>query len=530
MRLRTILMAAAGAGVVLGASWLAHRSEAAEALPSAPTFDRSTRPDLPNRFTRPDNPQLFDARVRAFRDQEIGSMKMRGRFTVAVGGDIISTFPIAQLDDPAVQAVFSIVRGADVGVGNSETNIVDYAKAGCCLGGMMGPKETAVDMKAMGFDMVNKASNHIADTGVAILPENLEILREAGIVAAGSGRNLQEARAPAYFATPKGRAAIVGSYAGVVACHQCAPESDNTGSDMFPAQWASYQLGFSYGMSGLNPLRVTRYHILPQADFDTLRGIDTASRAARGQRPPAAGDTLNFNGAWYKVGPAEDRGTANYSIYPDDIAQIERGVRNGKEQADFLSVLVHSHQSRGPGAREPNHIIEYAHRVIDNGADLFARSGPWEVRGIEIYKGRPIFYGLGLMVGAHMNTPVGYDRYRDHGLDPFATEFTDTELNWTSWYGPNVIVEPDRANIRSMEAAVAEAVFQDGRLTQVIVTPMQLGYDRPMSQMGIPKIATGAVAQRILTRVQEMSKVLGTNLVIKGDKGSIRIGPDGRSL
>ena len=533
MRLRKTYLLIAGAGIAAAGLWLggSDRTIAAE-TPQAgpPPYDRSTRPDLPSRFTRPDNPQVFDARVKEFRDREISQMKMRGRFTVAVGGDIISTFPIAQLEDPALQAILNIVRGADIGVGNSEANIVDYAKAGCCLGGMMAPKETAADMKAMGFDMVNKASNHIADTGVSILPENLEILREAGIAYAGSGRNLQEARAPGYMSIPKGRAAIVGSYAGVVACHQCAPDSDNSGSDMWPAQFASYQLGFAYGMSGLNPLRVTRYNVVPQADFDMLRGFDTANRAARGQRPAAAGQTLNLNGAWYKVGPEEDRGTASYSIYPDDLMQIERSVRNGKEQSDFLSVLVHAHQSRGPGPREPDHLVAYAHGVIDNGADLFARSGPWELRGIEIYKGRPIFYGLGLMVASHMNTPVGYDRYRDNQQDPFASEFTDTELNWVSWYGPNVIAETDRANIRSMESAVAEAVYQDGKLVEVVVTPMQLGYDRPMSQMGIPRIATGAVAQRILIRIQTMSKALGSNLVIKGDKGTIRIGADGRSL
>jgi poly-gamma-glutamate synthesis protein (capsule biosynthesis protein) len=233
------------------------------------------------------------------------------------------------------------------------------------------------------------------------------------------------------------------------------------------------------------------------------------------------------------AGSPENRGTASYTIYPDDLQQIERSVRNGKEQSDFMVVGIHAHESRGNvrGQVEmpPDFLIEYARRSIDNGADLFAGTGPWSLRGIEIYKGRPIFYGLSLMVGSSNNTPIGYDRYRDHGLDPFNTEFTDVEMNWTSWFGPNIINETNRSNIGGSESAVAEAVFQDGKLVEVIVTPMELFYNRPMSQMGIPRIATGEVAQRILTRLQQLSKPLGTNVSIKGDKGYIRIGPDGGS-
>ena len=39
--------------------------------------------------------------------------------------------------------------------------------------------------------------------------------------------------------------------------------------------------------------------------------------------------------------------------------------------------------------------IEAAHWAIDQGADLFAGHGPHFLRGIEIYKNRPIFYSLG---------------------------------------------------------------------------------------------------------------------------------------
>jgi hypothetical protein len=40
----------------------------------------------------------------------------------------------------------------------------------------------------------------------------------------------------------------------------------------------------------------------------------------------------------------------------------------------------------------------------------------------------------------------------------------------------------------------------------------------------------GRPAERILTRMQRISKPLGTDSAIHGDSGIVRVGPDGRSL
>ena len=51
------------------------------------------------------------------------------------------------------------------------------------------------------------------------------------------------------------------------------------------------------------------------------------------------------------------------------------------------------HEIHRPSA--PEFLIEFAHWAIDNGCDGFTGHGPHILRGIEIYKGRPIFYSLG---------------------------------------------------------------------------------------------------------------------------------------
>lgn len=44
--------------------------------------------------------------------------------------------------------------------------------------------------------------------------------------------------------------------------------------------------------------------------------------------------------------------------------------------------------------------------------------GPYQLRGIEIYKERPIFYSLGNFMYDDLRTPVGADMLEAHGKDP----------------------------------------------------------------------------------------------------------------
>ena len=65
----------------------------------------------------------------------------------------------------------------------------------------------------MGFDMVNRAQNHLLDSEIAGMFSTNSLLDEAGLIHAGSGKNLHEAAAPAFYETPKGRAALIGTHA-----------------------------------------------------------------------------------------------------------------------------------------------------------------------------------------------------------------------------------------------------------------------------------------------------------------------------
>jgi poly-gamma-glutamate synthesis protein (capsule biosynthesis protein) len=262
---------------------------------------------------------------------------------------------------------------------------------------------------------------------------------------------------------------------------------------------------------------------------DAYRREQNGGRGAQASDPSAP---LNLNGAWYTTDPKGAHGIPSYTMYPDDLKQIMRSIRDGKEQSDFMMLQVHAHPTTGIGgmmAQPPDYLIEYAHDAIDNGADTFVATGPHQIGGIEIYKGKPIFYGLASIVYTILNTPVGYDRYRDNGLDAFETDLTDEELNWAGWPPFNIFLNKDRTHLISGETILPKSIYQDGRLVEIDVTPVHFGYGAPMSQLGIPHVATGEVAQRILSRLQELSKPYGTKLEIKGDIGVIKVSSDGKS-
>ena len=95
-----------------------------------------------------------------------------------------------------------------------------------------------------------------------------------------------------------------------------------------------------------------------------------------------------------------------------DLAGARELVRRAGKRADVVVVLMHA-GGEGTGAthtpagrefafgedRGPTR--DFAHTVVDAGADAVLGSGPHVVRGIERYHGKPIAYSLGDFLGYH---------------------------------------------------------------------------------------------------------------------------------
>lgn len=459
------------------------------------------------------------------------AMKIKAPFTFAAAGDIIEMHPISGSSDPALQSVLSVIRGADVSFGNMESNMIDPLKYVGPISDHTGTNDVAADVKSMGFKIVNRANNHATDMGIEGMNSTDHWLEEAGIPYAGVGKNLDEARAARFVQTPKGRVALVGIFS--TTSTPGSPFRSGSSPDSAAGQAATYGIGDALGLPGVNALHITQHQILSQDAIDQLRKIrdDAARNRADAVQNPTPNpqpnrqttepqDEINFFGNWFKAG--SQPGRLSYTMDPDDLRDILKSIRSGKEYSDFMIVTIHTHEGgEFPSDHYPtDFLIDLAHRAIDNGADAFVGHGVHVLRGVEIYKGKPIFYGLNSFVYGLEEGVIGYGRYRAAKVDPLTSEETDGELNLKSWEraGPG----PTQENLESI---VAESRYDNGRLTEVRLHPVDLGYEEPISQKGIPRTPSPEVAQRILKEMQTISKPYGTDITIEGDVGIVRIEP-----
>ncbi len=153
-------------------------------------------------------------RPAVLRDQKIElAMKIRQPFTLAAVGDMIEIQPFTKNMDSAVQSLVSVMRAGDMTVANMEAMIADFDNYTGPLGANLATKEVADDMANMGIKMVTKANNHTFDGGDAGLAETFRNLERVGIIHAGAGRNMADARKARYYETPKGLVGFVGIYA-----------------------------------------------------------------------------------------------------------------------------------------------------------------------------------------------------------------------------------------------------------------------------------------------------------------------------
>jgi hypothetical protein len=182
------------------------------------------------------------------------AMKIRGSFTFVGVGDLIMRNPMGQLAEPSFQSLIQHLRDADVAFANLEGPLLDLDTFPDPIADAA-QKGSLADMKGMGIDIMTTANDHSTQADVAGMFETIRLLDEAGIAYAGTGRNLQEARA-AHFITPKGTVGLVAVWATDIDRHQ-----------------ATYRNGDTGGRAGMNALGLTREVTVTAGQMEQLREI-----------------------------------------------------------------------------------------------------------------------------------------------------------------------------------------------------------------------------------------------------------------
>lgn len=447
-------------------------------------------------------------------------------WTVGITGEYMITRSFMHNTEPDFLKIKEIMESADVGYGHLEMNFGDYTDVYPSRGNwpgsfMLADPKFAKDIRWLGVDMMSTACNHTFDFGPAGVKSTIEALKDADIVCAGSGSSLGEARKPAFWDGAAGRVALIASASG------------NASSD-----WATAAKGEIKPRPGLNPIRIKmRYHV-PEKDAEVVKKVGKELNILYEYQEGGKYDYLE-QGEFVLETPsflnASGMGALcigeEYKVdsvcHPVDLEGNLRSIREAKELSDFVMVAHHASAADGDRGDEPvSSAVELAHAAIDAGADIFFGHGWHKTLGVEIYKGKPIFYGLGnFFMQSVFLRQIAYDCMEARGIST-----TDVVVAKPS-EDPHPGVLPLHRSL-SLTTAVMVAEFdEDKQVKAISFYPVEMGVDleqedAPVNRMtgkkyheGRPVMVHGKGAQIVLERLKKLSAPFGTEIKIQGDVG-----------
>ena len=424
-----------------------------------------------------------------------GRAQVQEPFTLALTGDSIIMQRLSVFKEPEFTKLFDLIRGADAAFTNLETLFHDYeAPPAHESGGTWMRTDPAIlkEIVWAGFDLVSRANNHAGDFGAQGAQITTRYVRDAGLVQAGVGDSLAEAREAKFLETPKARVALI-SAASTFTAHSRA---GNTRGDM-PAR------------PGLSPLRfTTTYTVTPERLADLRRVASELSG-----NPPGTGNTLNFGGRRYVAGPTPGTHTEPNK---QDVEEIARVVKSAAALADIVVVSLHCHEQGVDRSVPADFIPIFARAMIDAGASVFVGHGPHVLRGVEIYKGKPIFYSMSNFIFQNETVlRMPEDGYEEYSLsdDAEMADYLDVRYDKDRRSFP--------ADREYWDSVVALTKWDGRKFVSAELHPITLGFQQARSQRGRPKLASGADATRILEMMTTRSKAFGATVTVRNGVGIV---------
>jgi poly-gamma-glutamate capsule biosynthesis protein CapA/YwtB (metallophosphatase superfamily) len=437
-------------------------------------------------------------------------------FSLTLTGDSIITIPasVRENDAPFMGVVKAIKQG-DARFTNVEESYPGHNTPPAATSGngwMTADPSMLKELQWMGFNLFGMANNHSFDWGVQGVEDTIQVLRQNNAVYAGIGETLGEARQPGYLSTPHGRVALID-------CASTFLESAPAGDPRPDVR----------GRPGLNPLRHQTIYNVDASSFETLQKIKDALKLTTGGggRISDASQTVSFPtiaDPVDKYSPVTFRLSKTFSVEthadPHDLAEITHSIRDAKSLANVVVTSIHAHEGvPGPdaGKTPAQFLVEFAHAAVDAGTDVFAGTGPQQLRPIEIYKGKVIFYSLGVLWFQNRQIRIWpSDLYEWYGLGADARP--SDALAFRTRIGGGDPHAPHN------ESVVAQVIFRNGHPSEVILTPITISVSPDMSDYGTPRLADLETAVQILKYLQEISRPYGTEIAIKNGIGYITVG------
>lgn len=418
---------------------------------------------------------------------------------IAAAGDILIAKPLPQ-ENSGCEEIAAYLNRAHVRLANLETTITDGSRFASAYSGgtwLTADEACLAEVGRYGFNVMGFANNHTMDYAYDGLADTLEHIKRSGMLACGAGKNLYEASRPVTVETPGGRVGIVDI---------CSTFED--------AARAGRQTERQTGRPGLNPLRVrtvyrvTREHARLLQEIARHTGINALREEHRKQGfiAPLKAGTMELGANVFEVVEKEaDEGRYSYAD-ERDVQRTLASIAEAKFTCQAVIVMVHSHEIKLDQEHEADYFLEdFARRCIDAGADAVVGSGTHQMKGVEIYGGKPIFYCLGnFMFENEFVRLLPADYMEKYGLDAHASAAegiaTRTRQAVSSLYSRKPVYQ----------TALPYFEMQNGVCTHLEFMPVSLGFDQPQHLRGIPRAAQEDEGREIAEYLNRASAPYGT--------------------
>ncbi len=420
-------------------------------------------------------------------------------FTMALSGDAIITRKISVYDEPQFNDMIGLIRSADVAFTNLEMLFHDYEMHPMHKSGgtyMRAEPSLAKEIAWAGFDMVSRANNHTGDYGVDGMRLTTKYTAEAGLVQAGVGESLTEAREAKFLETANGRVALI-------SCSATYPDHARAGKsrDDIPSR------------PGLNPLRFNVVNYITKEQFNEL---EASGKRLDSRMKKSDDGVLSLFGQKFAVG---DYVTVKTTSNRQDLIEIASVVKNASRLADYTIVTFHAHESDSIQSIPAQFLVEFSKEMVDSGADIVVGHGPHILRGIEIYKGVPILYSLGDFIFQNetlLRLPTeNYEPYK-LGENHHVADFNDARYDFERKGFPS------RPQI--WESVIAVPKWLDHQLIELRLYPISLGFGESPAVRGRPMFANKKLSKKIIGDLQKLSESYGTEIEFKKGIGFVKLG------
>jgi len=420
---------------------------------------------------------------------------------IAATGDSFIVRPISP-DRPGFSDLAEKIRQADVCFTNLETVIrrgegFPSAQSGGTWASS--PPEVLQTLRALGFNCLAWGNNHTLDYSYGGLEATRKFLDEGKWVHAGAGLDLEEAGAARFLETPKGRVALLSATSSYY--------------QSWPAQNPGPVLP---GRPGINPLGHKTVYRIPAEEMEMLRNVAArcgvnARRELRIKEGFVSADpegVFRFGEPVFEL--ARDGALGEFTRPLEaDAKRILQNIEKAAREADCVIFSMHAHEGKNADKHIPaDFLVEFCRACIEAGAHAVIGHGPHVLRGMELYRKRPVFYSLGDFIFQNeLVEHLPLDFYQAYGIDPALS--TREAMLARSEGGTKGLA----CNPAVWRSVVATMDFDQGDLVRLELCPIDLGQRRPVEERGIPVLTESAEA---LIEMETLSEPFGTRFRREG--------------